>query len=147
MTTLVVVFLGIIALSSVVQAVFLIGLAVEGKKLGRRLEEMERRFEAEIRPALQNLSKLSRNMADVSELMSGQARRIDVFMADTMDRLDEAAGALRQVMLKPVGTIMDITALLKGFRKGLEIYRRLGGLDSERKGGARRYPDDEHLFI
>jgi hypothetical protein len=147
MTTLVVVFLGIIALSSVVQAVFLIGLAVEGKKLGRRLEQMEARFEAEVRPALQNLSRLSRNMADVSELMSGQARRIDVFMSETVDRLDEASSALRQVMLKPVGTLMDITAMLKGFRKGLEIYRRLGGLDSERKGGPRRYPDDEHLFI
>jgi len=147
MTTLVVVFLGIIALSSVVQAVFLIGLAVEGKKLGRRLEQMEARFEAEVRPALQNLSRLSRNMADVSELMSGQARRIDVFMSETVDRLDEASSALRQLMLKPVGTLMDITAMLKGFRKGLEIYRRLGGLDSERKGGPRRYPDDEHLFI
>jgi len=147
MPTLVVVFLGIIALSSVVQAVFLIGLAIEGKKLGRRLEDMERRFEAEIRPAIQNLSRLSRNMADVSELMTSQARRIDLFMSDTVDRLDEASNALRQVMLKPVGTLMDITAMLKGFRKGLEIYRRLGGLDSERKGGPRRYPDDEHLFI
>jgi hypothetical protein len=147
MSTLVVVFLGVIALSSVVQAVFLIGLTIEGKKLGRRLEDMERRFEAEIRPAIQNLSRLSRNMADVSELMTSQARRIDLFMSDTVDRLDEASNALRQVMLKPVGTLMDITALLKGFRKGLEIYRRLGGLDSERKGGPRRYPDDEHLFI
>jgi hypothetical protein len=147
MITLGVVFLGIIAMSAVVQAAFLIGLAREGKKLARRLDEMERRFENEVRPALQSFSRLSHNLADVSELLSAQARRVDIFMADTIDKLEETTGVLRQVMMKPVGTLMDITALLKGFRKGLDVYRRLGGLESQRKGGARRYPDDEHLFI
>jgi len=147
MSTLAVVFLGVIALSSLVQAAFLIGLVLEGRKLGRRLDEIEKRFEKEITPALRSLSRLSTNLAEVSDIVSVQARRVDRFMADTIDKLEDATTVLRQVMMRPVGTLLDITALLKGLRKGLEIYRRLGGMESERRGGARRYADDEHLFI
>jgi hypothetical protein len=147
METLGVVFLGVIALTSVVQAAFLIGLAREGRKLGRRLEEIERRFETELQPSLRSLSRLSKNLAEVSEIVSLQARRVDLFMADTIDKLEDATRTLRQVVQKPLGTLLDITALLKGIRKGVEIYRRLGGMESEHRGGPRRYADDEHLFI
>jgi hypothetical protein len=142
-----VIFLGVIALSSLIQAVFLVGLAREGRELSRRMLAMEQRFENEIRPTLQNLSRMSRNFAEISDLLGLQARRVDLFMADTVDKLEHATSSLRDVILRPLGPLVDIAALLKGFRKGLEIYRRLGGIDNERKGASRRYQDDEHLFI
>jgi len=142
-----VVFLGIIALSSLVQAIFLIGLAREGQKLGQRVAEMEHRFETEVRPTLKNIARVTESFAEVSEVLSTQAKRVDAFMADTVDKLEEATSSLRDVVLRPLGPLVDITALLKGFQKGLEIYRRLGGMDSAKKGVTRRYQDDEHLFI
>ena len=147
METLGVVFLGVIAVSSAIQAVFLIRLGVEGKKLGRRLEEIERRIEAELQPSLRNFARVSQHVAEVAEVVALQTRRVDLFMADTIDKLEDATGVLRQVALKPMSALLDITALLKGIRKGLEIYRRLGGMESEHRGGPRRYADDEHLFI
>lgn len=147
MMTLGVIFLGLIALSSLVQAVFLIGVAREGKQLSRRMLEMEQRFETEIRPSLKNLARVSHDFAEFSGLMASQARRVDAFMADTVGKLEQATSSLRDVVLRPLGPLVDITALLKGFQKGLEIYRRLGGIDSARKGDVRRYQDDEHLFI
>jgi hypothetical protein len=147
METVGVVFLGVIALSSLVQALFLIGLAREGRNVARRLDEIERKFETELTPSLRNLARLSQNLADVSDMVNTQSRRVDAFMADTIDKLEDATGMLRQVMMRPMSTLLDITALLKGIRKGVEIYRRLGGMESEHRGGARRYADDEHLFI
>jgi hypothetical protein len=147
MMTLAVIFLGVIALSSLIQAAFLIGLAREGRELSKRVLAMEQRFETEIRPTLQNLSRISQNFVEVSDIIGAQARRVDLFMADTVEKLESATNSLRDVVLRPLGPLVDITAMLKGFRKGLEIYRRLGGLDSERKGASRRYQDDEHLFI
>jgi hypothetical protein len=147
METVGVVFLGVIALSSLVQALFLIGLAREGRNVARRLDEIERKFETELTPSLRNLARLSQNLADVSDMANAQSRRVDAFMADTIDKLEDATGMLRQVMMRPMSTLMDISALLKGIRKGVEIYRRLGGMESEHRGGARRYADDEHLFI
>src|SRR5262245_28326666 len=138
MTTLAVIFLGVIALSSLVQAAFLITLGRESRKLGQRLDQIEQRFEVEVRPTLQAVAKISRNFAEVSDSLASQARRVDAFMADTVTKLEETTTALREVVMRPLGPLVDITALLKGFRKGLEIYKRLGGIESERKGGARR---------
>ena len=147
MDTLGVIFLGVIAVSSAIQAIFLVKLGLEGKKLGRRLEEIERRFETELQPSLRNLARLSQNVAEISDMVALQSRRVDHFMADTLDKLEDATGVLRQVAMKPMSALLDITALLKGIRKGVEIYRRLGGMESEHRGGPRRYADDEHLFI
>jgi hypothetical protein len=147
MMTLAVIFLGVLAVSSLAQAAFLVAIAREGKELSRRLLVIEDRFEKEIRPSLENLGRVSRNFAEASELLALQARRVDQFMAVTVERVEEATSAVRDIVLRPLGPLVDITAILKGFRKGLEIYRRLGGLERERKGSGRRYQDDEHLFI
>jgi hypothetical protein len=147
MSDLAVVFLGVIALSTLVQAAFMVGLAIQGRQMARRLDEIERRFEDEIRPTLKNVARLTHSFAEVGHLLELQAHRVDAFMGDTVAKLEETTSMLREVVLRPIGPLSDITALLKGFRKGLEIYRKLGGIDSERKGGARRYSDDEHLFI
>ena len=59
-----VVFLGVIALASLVQTVFLVALAVAGRRLARRVDEMHDRFERELRPSIDSLSRMSRNLAE-----------------------------------------------------------------------------------
>lgn len=147
METLIVVFLGLIALSSVVQTAFLIGVAREGKRLGQRLDELQRRFETEIRPSLENISRISKNLAGASEILSRQVTRVDDLLADTIAKVEDTTSALRRTVLRPLGPILDIAALFKGVQRGYEIYKRLGGIEGERKGNTRRYSDDEHLFI
>lgn len=148
MDSLGVVFLGIIALSSLVQAVFLIGLARGGKQLARRIDELQERIDREIRPGLDHLTRMTRNLAEVSDLAVLQARRVDVLLADTVEKIEEATSALRRFVLRPLGPLVDVLAFLKGIRRGLEVYRQLRGLDLEERASARRYAEeDEHLFI
>jgi hypothetical protein len=40
-----------------------------------------------------------------------------------------------------------VSAILKGVRRGFDVYKRLGGLAAQRQGTSRRYAEDEHLFI
>lgn len=149
MDSLGVVFLGIIALSSLVQAVFLIGLARGGKRLARRLDELQDRVDREIKPGLDSLSRMTRNLAEVSDLAVLQARRVDHLLADTVDKVEEATTMLRRFVLRPLGPLTDILAFLKGLRRGLEVYRQLRGTEAVSRGTVRRYADaeDEHLFI
>ena len=49
--------------------------------------------------------------------------------------------------LRERGHVADLMAVLKGVRHGIEGYRQLGGVRREQRGAARRYQDDEHLFI
>jgi len=143
-----VVFLGIIAIASVVQSAFLIGLALEGKKLSRRVAEIQDRIEREIKPSLDNVSRVTRNLAEVSDLAVLQARRVDGLLADTIEKLEETTTLIRKVVLKPIGPLVDLAAFLKGLRRGLDVYQRLRGFERRERVDRRHDDDDdEHLFI
>ena len=142
-----VVFLGIIAIASVVQSAFLIGLALAGKKLSRRVAEIQDRIEREIKPSLDNVSRVTRNLAEVSDLAVLQARRVDGLLADTIDKVEETTTLIRKVVLKPIGPLVDLAAFLKGLRRGLEVYQQLRGFERRERVGRGLDEDDEHLFI
>jgi hypothetical protein len=150
METWVVVFLGVIALSSVVQAGFLIGLMIGGRRVARRVDALSDRIDREIHPALDNLGRITRNLAEVTDLVTLQARRIDDVLADTIEKIEDTTDTIRRVIVKPLGPLVDIAAFIKGIRRGLSVYTQLRGLEGQgRARPARRRPtdDDEHLFI
>ncbi len=142
-------FLGAIALSSLVQAAFIIFLALAGRRLARRLDEVQRKIDREIQPALESFSRLTRNLAEISDLATLQARRIDDLLADTVEKIEEATSLIQRVLIRPLSPLVDIVALLKGLRRGLDVYHKLRGFDSRGRGTTRRPADaeDEHLFI
>jgi hypothetical protein len=143
-----VVFLGIIALGSVVQAAFLVGLAMQGRRLARRLEDLQDRVDREIRPSLESLSRVTRNLGEASDLAVLQVRRFDGLLADTVGKVEDTTTLLRNLILRPLGPLVDIAAFLKGIRRGIEVYQRLRGFDRpERPVPRRQETDDEHLFI
>ena len=147
MDSLALVFLGVIALASLVQGAFLVGLALGGLRLAKRMGEIQKSVETEIRPALDDVSRLAQNLAAVSEIATGQARRLEALVAHTVERVDRARAQVRTAVEHPVSAVSDVGAILKGVRRGLDVYQRLGGLSAQRQGASRRYGEDEHLFI
>jgi hypothetical protein len=83
----------------------------------------------------------------VSELATEQAQRLEAVVAHTVSRVDEARTQVREAVGRPLDSFRDVTAVLKGLRRGLDVYQRLGGLAAQRQGATRRYAEDEHLFI
>src|SRR5712692_4267913 len=106
MDSLGLVFLGVIALASLVQGAFLVGLALGGLRLAQ-------------------------NLAAVSEIATGQARRLESLVAHTVERVEEARSQVRTAVEHPLGAFSDVGAILKGFRRGLDVYQRLGGLSAQ----------------
>jgi len=142
-----VVFLGVIAASSVVQAVFLIGLARAGQRLGRRVEELQRRVDQDLRPGLENLTRVTHSLASIADLAAAHAQHAGDVLSGAVDRVEETVALVQKMVLKPLGSLAEVMALLKGVRHGIEVYRQLGSARREHRGAARRYQDDEHLFI
>jgi hypothetical protein len=140
-------FLGVIAVSSLVQAAFLIGLAMSARRLGRRVDEMQQRLDHDLRPTLESLSRISRNLAEVSDTAVLQARRIDDLIADTVEKVEETTSVVRSFVVRPLGPLGDILAFLRGLRRGFEVYSQFRGHASAVRGARRRYAEDEHLFI
>jgi hypothetical protein len=139
--------LAVLALSTLTQAGLLVGLAVGGRRLSRRVQELQSRVESELQPAVESLTRISRSVAEVTDLAVLQARRVEGAVSDTLERIDVARGQLRRALRRPAGMLGGLAAVLRGFRRGLDVYGQLGGLKAHSRGKARRYKDDEHLFI
>jgi hypothetical protein len=140
-------FLGLLALGSLLQVLVVIGVALGGLRVAKRVQTMQSSVERELRPALDDLTRVAHNATEVADLINTQARRLEGMLGVTVARLDEARALVRQRVSRPFSSLADFTALLKGFRRGLSVYRQLGGLAAQARGGTRRYRDDEHLFI
>jgi hypothetical protein len=147
-----VVFLGVIALAAVVQAGFLIGLVVYGRRLARRVDAVQLRLDREISPALENFNRVSRAAAEIADLATLQARRFDLVLADTIEKFEETTATIQHLVVRPLKPIGGIVAFLKGLQRGMEAYFQYDG--SGAPPGPRPHPrrrghgeDDEHLFI
>jgi hypothetical protein len=141
------ILLAVLALSALTQAALLVGLALGGRRLARRVEDLQARVEGELQPAVESLARISRSVAEVTDLAVLQARRVEGAVADTLERIDDARGNFRRALRRPAGMLGGVAALLRGFRRGLDVYGQLGGLKAHSRGKSRRYKDDEHLFI
>jgi hypothetical protein len=144
------VFLGVIALASLVQVGFLVALALGGRRLMARLDAIQHQLDHDVRPSLENFARISRNVGEISDRAVLQARRIDASLTSVLARIEDAGDALRRAAARSSGPLADLTAFIKGLRRGLDVYQQLRGIDRVRRGsgsGSRPTDDDEHLFI
>jgi hypothetical protein len=125
MTTTVVVLLGVMALASLTQAVFLIVLAVEGRRLAHRVDTAQSRIGGELRPILGEITRATENLAAASASTAGQARRIDEVMTEVTSRLSDTQGLLRKLIIPTVLRLVSVTAAVRAVRRGLAMYRRV----------------------
>ena len=125
MTTTVVVLLGVMALASLTQAVFLIVLAVEGRRLAQRVDTFQSRIGGEMRPILGEITRATENLAAASAATVGQARRIDVMMTGVTSRLSDTQGLFRDLIVPTAMRLVSVTAAVRAVRRGLAMYRRV----------------------
>jgi hypothetical protein len=142
-----VVFLGIIALMALVQGAFLVGIAVFVLRVARGLDALEARLDKEFGPALANLERISRNAAEVSDLATVQARRFDLVLGDTIDKVEDTVTQVQRVIARPLRPVANILAVIRGVQKGIEVFSQLEGRERASTAGRRQSEDDEHLFI
>src|SRR4029453_18633415 len=102
MDSLGLVFLGVIAFASLVQGAFLAGRAFGGLRIPRRMGEIQKSVEEEIRPAIDDVSRLARNLASVSQLATQQAQALETRVAPTVTRVDEAREQVGGALGRPL---------------------------------------------
>jgi hypothetical protein len=115
--------------------------------VARRVQAMQANVDRELKPALASLTRVAANASEVAAVVNAQALRVEELAGLTMERLELAREQVRGRVARPVASLADVGALLKGFRRGLSVYRQLGGLQEQAGSTQRRYRDDEHLFI
>jgi hypothetical protein len=127
MTTSAVVFLGVAALGSFVQAVALILLGLELRRSMARVDALGQRVGSELRPALENLTRATEHMAQASEVCVVQTRRLDGLLQDVADTVGHTGNLLERVVVPQVRRLVTVATAVKTARKGFALYRRWSG--------------------
>lgn len=141
-------FLGVIALSAVIQCVFIVAAAQSLRRTGARVDDLCRWFDAEIRPALEDLRRGASSLRAISEAGRGQAMRIEALLSTTLESLEAAIERARSLVTKPIASFTELSAFWGGLRRGLETYRSSEPKRRNPLASPRRPEEtDEHLFI
>jgi hypothetical protein len=133
------IFLGVIALASLVTALVQIGVVVSAARLAKRAERLLDVMEQEIRPIIGQLSLIGRDASHAASLAAAQVERVDHVFGMLAERLDETLNTIQRAVTGPA---REAAALVAGLRATLNFLREF------RVGRARPRADDEDvLFI
>ena len=127
LSTAAVVLLGVIALGSLAQAVFLLVLGRELLTMGRRLDAFQSRLTRDLRPLIEDVTRATRSLSAASELTEQQARRIDSLVTSAVSRLVEMERVVEEVLLPPASRLAGWMQALRSLRMVVDFYRGLRG--------------------
>jgi len=138
-----VVFLGIIALSTLMMAVIQVGAIIYSARLARRIETLLGRLENDIKPMLDRLTTISTEAARMSALATAQVERVDQLFADVQQRTEQIMTVVQQAIVTPA---REGAALFSALRSTFAALRGL------RTNGRQQRPphgveEDDALFI
>jgi hypothetical protein len=142
-----VVFLGVIALSTLMMAVIQVGAIIYSARLARRLETLLGRLETDVQPLLEKVTAISTEAARMSTLATAQVERVDQLFAEIQQRTEHVMTVVQHAIITPA---REGAALFGALRSTFAAFRGLG-LKSNGAGRQQRPPrgveEDDALFI
>ena len=123
--TLLVIFLGVVAIATTVQAVALVNVLLAVRRLEGRLGEAERELRA-LSPRLERLGRVIDNVADWTDAVAEHGPRVAADIERTLDHLGGIARFGAMMLVRPLRPLGAALALWQGLKSGVTAYRRLG---------------------
>ncbi|HVG86140.1 MAG TPA: DUF948 domain-containing protein [Vicinamibacterales bacterium] len=136
-------FLGVIALSVLVMAAIQVGALMAGLRLARRVEQLSRQVDQDIKPLIANLTSLTAEAARSAELASRQVERVDRLFSDLTLRVDQTLAVAQQFVQGPARNGM---ALLSGVQAAVSAFKGIREASRRRRKTSPGVEDDS-LFI
>jgi hypothetical protein len=134
------VFLGIIALSTLVTAVMQVGVLIAAGRLARRLGRLADQAERELRPTFDHVNAIARDASRAVALATAQVERADQLFTDVSKRIEETLTSVQSTIIAPA---REGKALLSALRAAIAVVR-----EARRRSRARQRGEDEDaLFI
>ena len=137
------VFLGVIAVATLVMAVVQVLVISQAARLAQQVERLARQVEEEIRPLLANLAALSRDATLASSRALAQIERVDRLVADVIVRVDETVTIIQRVITVPV---REGRAVFSVAAATIAAIRALAGAGQQAPRPS-RVDDEDPLFI
>lgn len=133
-------FLGVIALATLVMAIIQVGAIIAAGRLARQAQETLASVQRDIRPLLDRAGAVVDEASRTAALATSQVQKVDRLITDLSERVDETAAVLQQAIITPAREGMAVVAAL---RAGLAVLR---GVADMRRSSSRAEEEDP-LFI
>ena len=128
--------IGVIAVSSAVQSIFLIGAAIMGYRLYSQMAKTMTDMEAEhIAPLRRQVDAILGDVQRITARVSDQTERVDNAITDTVDRVEETAERMkyrvRERVSRAAGIVRGVRAIIAS------ILTADGARDTRAEAGGR----------
>jgi len=133
-------FLGIIALATLVMALIQVGAIIFAARLGRRVQQMMATIQDDVRPLIARATSVAEDASKTAALASSQAQKIDTLVSDLTRRVEETSVLVQQAVVTPA---RETLALVAGIKAGLAALRGLRDF----RGRTGRVEEEDPLFI
>jgi hypothetical protein len=124
MDTLSLVLLGVIAVASLAQAVSLVAVALAGRRVAQRVGRFEETLEREIRPTLHQAARVTRGLAEVSEVTATQARRFASVLDTAAMNVTRTGAILTEALLPSAVKAATVVSVSRAALGLLNLSRR-----------------------
>ena len=135
------IFLGVIAVSTLLVAIVQVGVVVAAGVALRRLGRLVDTVEQEIKPIFGHVNTIARDASRAAALATAQVERADKLFSDVAVRVDEALNAVQASIGAPA---REGRALLSAFRAAFQAIRELRQSGRSRQA---RGEEEDALFI
>jgi hypothetical protein len=115
------IFLGVIALSTLVMALIQVGAVVALARIARQAQQALTSLQQDVRPLMGKIHTIADEASRTAVIATAQAEKVDRLVTDLSRRVDETAGIVQQAIITPAREGMAIVAAL---RAGVSALRR-----------------------
>lgn len=134
------VFLGVIALATLVMALIQVGAVVFAARLGRQVQQLMVIVQQDIRPLIARANGIAEEASKTAALATAQAQKLDRLVTDLTRRADETSAIVQEAIIAPAREGLALVAAVKAGFAALRSMRDARG----RSGGVE---DEDALFI
>jgi hypothetical protein len=124
MDTVSLVLLGVIALASMAQALALVSFAGAGRGIVRHVGRFEQSLEREVQPALREAARLTRAVAEASDVTTGQARRLASVLDKAARTVTRTGAVVSEALLPFAAKVAAVASLSRAALGVLNLSRR-----------------------
>lgn len=134
------IFLGAIAVSTVLMALIQVGAIVFALRLARRVNKLTDRVEHEMKPLFASLNAIGTDAARATAMTVAQIERAEKVVDNLTVRADATLNLVQNALVAPA---REGAALVSGLKAALSSVREM----REGRAAASRTEDEDALFI
>jgi hypothetical protein len=134
------VFLGVIAVATLLMAVIQVGVIIGLLRTARQAQQIMTTVQQEIRPLVSKVTAVADEAARTATLATAQVQKVDRLVTDLARRVDDTAAVVQQAIIMPAREGMALVAGLKASLAAIRGFR-------EMRDRHRQADEEESLFI